>query len=232
MITLHYAPDNASLVVKILLEELSLEYQAVLVDRSVQQQSGKAYLELNPKGLIPVCIIDDEPVFETAAIVLTLADRHGAMAPAIDDAHRPQFLKWLFFMSNTVHADLRLLFYAEKFIDDGKDSLNRFRQKTTDRVTDSFSILNAHYQSVGTTFLLGESPCIVDVYLACCMRWSTLYPPTWESRLKVSEFSAVERMLAALEQRPAVIRACNSEGINGLFFTRPEHAKPEHGSAL
>lgn len=225
MITLYYAPDNASLVVKILLEELSLPYKAVLVDRGIREQSSKAYRELNPKGLIPVCIIDGEPVFETAAILLSLADRQGEMVPHADDAARPQFLKWLFFLSNTLHPDLRMLFYAEKYISAEKPVVENFRQTTRDRLIDSFEILDAHYQQLDTTYLLGDAPSLVDMYCAVCMRWSALYPADWGHRLLVSDFPALEAMFTELERRRPVIRACNSEGINGLFFTRPEYAK-------
>jgi len=48
MISLHYAPDNASLIVRIVLEELALPYETVLVDRSASAQSSDAYLKLNP----------------------------------------------------------------------------------------------------------------------------------------------------------------------------------------
>lgn len=51
---LHYAPDNASLIVRLTLEQLGLEYETVLVDRSRQGQRSAAYLQMNPNGLIPV----------------------------------------------------------------------------------------------------------------------------------------------------------------------------------
>src|SRR5680860_279820 len=37
---LHYAPDNASLIVRLALEELELPYETRLVDRSVRAQDG------------------------------------------------------------------------------------------------------------------------------------------------------------------------------------------------
>ena len=51
---LHYAPDNASLVIRLALEELGIPYDTVLVDRRSGQQKSAGYLALNPNGLIPV----------------------------------------------------------------------------------------------------------------------------------------------------------------------------------
>ena len=51
---LHFAPDNASLCIRLALEELRLPYQTALVDRDINAQRSPAYLALNPNGLIPV----------------------------------------------------------------------------------------------------------------------------------------------------------------------------------
>ena len=52
-LTLHYAPDNASLIVRLALEEAGLPYRTVLVDRAANAQRSPAYMALNPAGRIP-----------------------------------------------------------------------------------------------------------------------------------------------------------------------------------
>ena len=85
---LHYAPDNASLIVRLALEELGRPYETVLVDRRAKAQRSPAYLALNPAGRIPTLETPDGPISETGAILLWLADRHGALAPAAGDPAR------------------------------------------------------------------------------------------------------------------------------------------------
>ncbi|BDY15502.1 hypothetical protein Sulfitobl28_14720 [Sulfitobacter pontiacus] len=75
--TLHYAPDNASLIIRLALEAQGVAYDTCLVDRAAQGQSAPAYRALNPHGLIPALQTPDGPLFETGAILLWLADRHG-----------------------------------------------------------------------------------------------------------------------------------------------------------
>ena len=84
--TLHYAPDNASLIVRLALEELGVPYHALLVDRRKNAQKSKAYLALNPSGRIPVLETMDGPIFETGAILMWLVDQHQALGPAPTDA--------------------------------------------------------------------------------------------------------------------------------------------------
>ena len=79
MYVLHYAPDNASLIVRLALEELGVPYRTTLVDRATRQQDSAAFRALNPAGLIPVLETPDGPLSETGAILLWLVERHGAL---------------------------------------------------------------------------------------------------------------------------------------------------------
>jgi hypothetical protein len=45
---LFYAPDNASLIVRLTLEELQQSYETTLVDRAVNGQNNSEYLKYNP----------------------------------------------------------------------------------------------------------------------------------------------------------------------------------------
>jgi glutathione S-transferase len=81
--TLYWSPDSANVVVRTVLEELGVAYQDVLVDRAGGVHSSAAYRAMNPQGLLPVLVVpdQDEPLFETAAILLWLAERHSALQP-------------------------------------------------------------------------------------------------------------------------------------------------------
>ena len=103
---LHFAPDNASLIVRLALDHAGLPYQTRLVDRAARAQETAAYRALNPNGLIPTLETPHGVLFETGAILLWLADTHGGLGPAPDDPGRGNWLKWLFFVANTVHPAL------------------------------------------------------------------------------------------------------------------------------
>jgi len=230
-ITLYYAPDNASLIVQIVLEELGLPYESILVDRSKNAQSSKDYLTLNPTGLIPVCVIDGNVVTETAAIVMMLAEKQGSsLIVSPDSGSRSAFLRWLFFLSNTLHADLRQLFYAEKYVAQPDEADYRLRARV--RITQSLNILDGQYQTQSHEYLFGTDPTIVDFYLAVCLRWLQLYPLIDRGWLNLKDYPALYTMAGAAQQREAVIRACQHDGIDGDFFTSAADANPSVGSAL
>lgn len=226
MYTLHYAPDNASLVVRLALEELHLPYRAVLVDRRVRQQKSAAYLALNPAGLIPVLEVPEGPISETAAILLWLVDRHGALGPRAGEAQRGAFLKWLFFASNTLHAELRMVFYPEQYAPGAEAALHA---GVTARLSRHYALLEALCGSV--PWFGGEGVSVLDFYVAATMRWAALYAPGggW---FRAGDFPALAGLAGRLEGRESVRAAARAEGLGARPFTAPEACRPPEGSAL
>ena len=226
---LHYAPDNASLVIRLALEELGLAYETVLVDRSCGGQNSSAYRAINPNGLIPVLETPDGPIFETAAILLWLADRHGALAPPPDSPDRAAFLKWLFCASNTLHADLRMLFYTEKYAGPDSAAQAAVRTMLTERLDQHLKNFDA---AAGTAWLGADQPSVLDLYLACLLRWMALYPQDFDRGwFDLSRHPALHAICEGLETRASVQAAITAEGLNARPFTAPDYATPPEGSA-
>ncbi len=227
--TLHYAPDNASLVIRLALEEMGLPYETRLVDRRRNEQDGEAYRALNPNGLIPVLETPNGPIFETAAILLWLADTHGQLAPAPDSPDRAAFLKWLFFASNTLHADMRILFYAEKYIE--KAQADTLRQGIRPRLRQHLRNLD-DLAATAPEWLSRYRPSVLSYYVACQIRWMALYPARADrSWFKLADSPHLQSILTHLENRPATRAAMTAEGLGTTPFTSPTYANPSEGSA-
>lgn len=161
LLTLYYAPDNASLCVRLALEHLDRPYQTVLVDRRHKGQRDPAYLELNPNGLIPVMVTPDGPMFETGAILTWLAQSAPSSLMTPQDIEKKQFfLQWMFWLANTLHPALRMLFYAETYIDENEKAL---RHRTRARLNDMLGILQ---QAEHADWLDAEGPTAQGCYLA------------------------------------------------------------------
>ncbi len=226
---LHYAPDNASLIIRLALEHRGLEYRAVLVDRAKQSQTKADYLALNPNGLIPVLETPQGPLFETGAILLWLADTHGGLGPAPGNPARGDFLKWLFFAANTIHPALRMLFYPEKYI--AADQTNALRLGLQSQLKTSFATLN----DIATTrpnWLCGAQPTVLDFYIAALLRWPALYPSDQDRAwFALSDYPALHDLCAHLETLPCTQALQNAEGLGDTPFTAPQYPNSPEGSA-
>ena len=224
-LTLYYAPDNASLCARLALEEQGLPYQTVLVDRSAKAQKSQDYLALNPNGLIPVLVTPHGPMFETGAILMWLADTYGGLMPAPDDPARAHALQWMFWLSNTLHATLRMLFYPENYSDQPPELLRHF---TRARLCAQYDLLEkADYADWLDTDIASAQGC----YLAPLLRWSALYggDTSW---FDLSRWPRLMDFAKRAEQRPAVQSASIAEGLGATPFSAPAPCNPPEGSAL
>jgi glutathione S-transferase len=226
---LHYAPDNASLIVRLVLEELGAPYRTALVDRKTHAQDSAAYRQLNPNGLIPALETPDGPIFETGAILLWLSERHGAMAPQPTDRERAAFLKWLFFTSNTLHADIRLHFYSDRHAG-APDCVPAFAAATRDRIVRHLTLMDAMAAQQPVWFRPG-TPSVLTYYVSCLVRWLVLYPRDGTGWFNLATYPALHSVAAGMEIRPASAKAALAEGLGETIFTRPAYACPTEGSA-
>ena len=227
---LYYSPDSANLVVRAALEVCGAPYATELVDRSVGQQRSPAFLKLNPQGLIPVLVNGETVIFETAAILLYLVDRHPGLGPDVGTQGRPDLYRWLFFLSNTLHADLRVMFYPQRYLT--RDSVvPSLRDGIRSRLDAHFTLLNAHMAKHRSGFLLAGGFSVCDLYLAVCCRWAMVYPV--EAGIAVEPLRALGQLWALLEQlerHPAIMAACRAEWIEPPFLIAPRTPKPPVGS--
>jgi glutathione S-transferase len=228
---LHYAPDNASLIVRLALEHLGLPYDEQLVDRKARAQRDPAYLALNPNGLIPVLETPQGAMFETGAIMLWLGDTHGGIGPAPDDPARGAYLKWLFYVANTLHPALRMMFYPEKYVGEDAGHQEALRLGLEGQLKSAFKTLNA-LAATQPSWMDGANPTGLDFYLAACLRWSALYPMK-RSRdwFDLSASPALLHLCCQLETLPCTHALQDAEGLGPTPFSAPSYAKPPQGSA-
>ena len=222
--TLYYSPDSANIVIRMVLEALAVPYQAIEIDRTVDGQRSPEFLKFNPQGLLPVLLdpAQTAPLFETAAILLHLADQHAAL-PAPDAKHRGELLKWLFFLSNTLHADLRVLFYSDRYVADAQ-AVPALRKGMHKRVLAHLALLDKQISKGAGAWLLGEKRSVCDYYLAACVRWAQLYPRgDTLAKKDIETFPALMGLMQTLEMRSEVQKAFAAEGIHGKVFTMPDY---------
>ena len=227
---LHYAPDNASLVVRLALEALRQPYETALVDRAARAQKSPLYLALNPGGLIPVLETPDGPIFETGAILLWLADRHGALAPSPDSPERAGFLKWLFFAANTLHPALRITFYPDQYIGPDAGAQQRLRAHMQ---TEAATLLDRVEALAATAppWFAGDDATVLDFYMACLLRWAALYPRGGTGWFSLDGRPALRALAARLETTPHVRAAARAEGLGPTPFSAPHPPTPPEGTA-
>jgi glutathione S-transferase len=209
MIVLHYFPGNASMTPHLLLRELGVSFELALVDRTRQAHKTPAYLALNPNGLIPV--LQDGPLvlYETAAIVLHLAETHpdAGLAPAVGDADRPEFLKWLAWLSSSLQPMMAHYFYSERMVAPGNAAgAAEVRDQAEARIATMVDHLEQRLTS-GGPWMLGARFSALDPYVFMLGRW------TRGMRRPARTLPACGAFLQRMLARPATRAVIAAEGL-------------------
>jgi glutathione S-transferase len=210
MIHLHYYPGNASLTPHMLLEELGVPFKLEWVDRQNGAHKTPEYRRLNPNAQIPVMVDGDLVLYETAAILMHLADTHAQarLAPPLATPERAHYYKWMAWLTNTLQAALVVYFYPERWVDDGNEEGTRqVKAHAESKIGPMLDQIDAQLASHGGPWLLGADFSALDPYTFMLCRWTRGFARPARSLPHIAPY--LQRMLA----RPAVQRVLATEKL-------------------
>ena len=219
--------------VTVMLEELlalgirEAEYDAWLVNIMEGDQFSSGFVSANPNSKIPALIDHSTPtptrVFESAAIVMYLAEKHGQFLPTEASA-RAECLSWVFWQMGSTpflgggfghfyaYAPERLEYPINRFTMEVKRQLDVLDRNLTER-----------------EFICGDEYTIADItihpwYGALAM--GMLYESG--DFLDVGSYTNVQRWTKAVQERPAVRRG---QRVNRVWGDETKRLPERHSGA-
>jgi glutathione S-transferase len=196
VIDLYTAPTPNGRKVSIALEELGAAYEVHAIDLKAGAQKAPDFLAINPNGRIPAIVdrdADNFAVFESGAILLYLAEKYGRLLPAAPTGRSTviQWLMWQMGGLGPMHGQANVFFryFPEKI----PSVIKRYQDETMRLFGVMESRLAAHEY-------LADDYSIADI--AC---WPWVMQHDWAG-LDISHLPNLQRWLAAIGKRPAVIR--------------------------
>lgn len=211
---LYYIPGSAAMAAHAAYEEAGAPVELVRVQRENGVTVSPAdYLTLNPHGRVPALVDGDLRLYESAAIVLHVGDRHpqSAVIPPQGSDERSLFYRWLVHLTNTVQPQFVAMFAPGRMIAgaSGNDALEATVKEGVNTVLGKqFDWLDS--ELAGKRYLLGDTFSGADLYLFMLTRWArNLEPKGWER----PNLGAHYRRLA---ERPSVVRMMEKQGIEAF----------------
>jgi len=193
---LWYAPGGASMVVHAALQEIGRPFELQHVDLARDEQKSPEFLELNPNGRVPVLVDGPVVMYESAAIVMYLADRfpESGLAPMAEPARSRYFL-WMLLLSNTVEEALLRWFHPDDYID-GSDHRRALAAAAEARLAALWDRIDGTLAAEG--YLTGPLPCAADLmlYMLCFWARRMARPP--------SRWPAIAVWLQDMTERPSI----------------------------
>lgn len=198
MYKLHaFAQSGNTYKVALLLQALRQPWTAIhlpFADFAAGIQRSDAWRQdVNPMGEIPVLEVGDKKLTQSAAIMLFLAEKHGAYGGQTAD-ERHEVLRWMFFDNHKFTSYLATLRFMKSFGPAAPDpAVSKF---LAGRAENAFGIVEKHLSR--HEYMVGSQPTIADMSLC-----GYLYFPTEESGYDIGKsYPAMARWLERLKQLP------------------------------
>ncbi len=199
---LFYARGACSLATRILLNEMGIpaDYEAVNL-KTKKTETGRDYLTLNPKGVVPALQLENGVVLtENAVIMQYLADHYQAinLLPALDDFNRYRVLEWVNFITTDLHKGFSPLFNSQV-----PEPLKQ--QIFIPLLMAKFNYVDRclHHHD----YLCGKHFTLPDIYLVVILRWARVL------KLDMSGLPHLQAYQTALETRQSIVDALQQEGL-------------------
>ena len=175
MYQLYFAPGAASFAVHWMLLEVGVPFEARPLDLAAGEHKQPAYLALSPNGLVPTLIVDGQPVYEAAALLLLLAERHpeANLEPRAGSAERAAYLQWTLHLSNTLQAAFGSWFHAERVA--GEANVELVKATARSQIESGWDRVAGHLAARGPC-MCGADVSAADFLATMLMRWSRNMP--------------------------------------------------------
>ena len=196
MIRLFTAPTPNGRKISIALEELALKYETVWIKLDEGQQNTPEFTKMNPNKRIPVLEDDGQVIFESGAILLHLAEKHGKLLAPKGPA-RDQALEMVFFQAAHVGPNLGRL---------GQQINRPEKERNAEMIQIFFEECNRIFGVLDSVLARGRSYLAGDYSIADIMTYPWIKAAYDAQAGLVTPFKSVMPWLERVGERPAVKR--------------------------
>lgn len=105
MLTLFFAPGSSSMAAHVALHEVGVPFEARPVSFARKETRQPAFLAINPRGKVPVLVVDGHVLTEVAGILFYLARAYpkARLLPKGDVLAEANAVSWMSFLASAVH---------------------------------------------------------------------------------------------------------------------------------
>lgn len=204
MYTLYWAKGSANMVCHAALIEMGVPFKLVEIDVDNGQQKSPEYLKLNPNARLPTLVEDGRVMYESAAILLYLCEKHpqAGLMPPVGSPERARFLQWLFYLTNTPQEALMNWWHADNYLSKS-DEQAALKAGAEQRLARMWTLLD---REIASPYMLGANCTAIDLFLTMVAHWSRKFAKPARSYPKIG------KLMALVEARPSWQKMMTDEG--------------------
>lgn len=196
---LYFAPNTRAVRPRWLLEELEVSYVLERLDFSKGEHKSLDYMKIHPHGAVPALVDGSLAMFESAAIVMYLADKYPekGLAPAPGSPERGTYYQWILYVMTTIEPAVLQYALNTRFYPEERRSA-KAAEEAQGRLDEAAKVLE--HELRGREYLVGNRFSAADVMLGSLLSWA-------RPQGLLDKHTELLAYLARLTDRPAFKRA-------------------------
>lgn len=203
MYQLFYSPGTCSMAVHVLLNELGQKFELLKADLSETPRSP-ALMKFNPRGQVPVLVVDGKPLREGAAILSYLCETHKSPLLPASGWERAKAQEWLAFANSSLHPAYGRLFFLMRQLGEKWSESPVF-------VT-ALGMVQKHWDDIEQElqtqpYICGKDITVADILLTVIANWSARFAGKITLGVKTKDY------LKRVSSRPAYQEALKTESV-------------------
>lgn len=183
MLKLYGGARSRASIVQWYLEEIEVPYEFILLDMPAGEHLQPEFMTINPIGKVPAIVEDDFKLWESGAILLYLAEKHGKLPNSAEE--KAEIYQWVLFGNATLGTGI--------FIEAN-------REKETPRLLNPLNEILTKQP-----FLMGNELNVADIAVGSLLAYIPMM-----LQLDLSPYPAVLEYIKRLTERPAFQKTIGS----------------------
>lgn len=203
---LYYSAGACSKAVHVLLNELNQPAEFINANKPGSKERTAEFLAINPRGQVPLLIVDGTPITEGGAIMTYLCDTHPSDLMPKSGIERAKALEALMFCNASMHPAYSPAFAVMKAPVDApiKAAITEMSAK---KVQSLYDVVEAKLAK--QKYLAGDKFSPADILLAVFAGWNGVYG---KDTIKLGPNT--QRLVDEVSARPSFQKASETENAD------------------
>ena len=166
MLKLYCAPNTIAVAAVAMLNE-GVHWEPIRLIMREGEQTGAAYLGVNPKGRVPCLVTPEGPLTEIGAILEYLGETALPQFVPADPLHRGRMRELMYYFASTMHVNHAHRYRGKRWAS-AQAALDDMQAKVPETMTASCAYLEPR---ITGPYLFGPEPTLADFHLYPLSTW-------------------------------------------------------------
>lgn len=196
---LYFNPMTRATRPRWILEELGQSYELAPIDVMKGEQKQAEYMKVHPLGAVPAMQDGGFTMFESAAIVMHLADKfpEKGLAPAVGSQERAEYYQWILFAMTEAEPPLVQILQHTRFLPEA-DRSPAVIEKSSKRFKTVATVIQDRLQ--GREYIVGNRFTAADIVLGGVVYFGNMLG-------QIGDHPGLQTYVKRLMERPAAKKA-------------------------